>query len=142
MTTAIRGEYPQVAGDTQEWTLLNDAHQMSCTEHKAIELMRVVWELPIAKDVMKIRYLEFRKGGRGRTNYKDWAVYLPRPGESRHMLRVGLVLHECAHLIHQWAIMKKTGTWDCSLNHGAGFTTVLDELLRGTTKWWRVKEVV
>ena len=92
----IYGEYAKVSRRTKNYDLLEMLHSTPCTQSEAIAMIE-----SIAKQYgISVSAIRFREGSRGRAYYKKFSITLPAtPGSGFGRLRIGIVLHEIAHLI-------------------------------------------
>lgn len=147
MSLLCPGEYETVAARSMNLARLRRAHNTPCDHALAFTLVAIMHEVHKQDYVAGkgiIPKVHFRRSKLGRkrsfsyTNTKTGQKTLRLPHEemiynpSVHKsptgrLRVGVVIHEYAHLL----TVKKTD------NHGHLFTSVLDQLLYETEKFWQ-----
>lgn len=129
------GEYSKVCKLTRNLALLLSAHETPCNQDEAKALIETV----ARKYGLQVSAVRFKEGVRGWAYYKSQSLSLPASaGKGFGRLRVGIVLHEIAHLITRKKIgiplrvggmklRRKTG----EESHGTVFVSVLDDLLQG-----------
>jgi hypothetical protein len=111
----ISGEYDCVSKKTRHFDILRDAHRRSISRGDALALCELL------RPSVAVKFI----GYRGRAHIRKNAISLPVVGWGHRTnggpgvgsLRVGIVLHELAHLRYG-----KSG-------HGVGFVACLDRLL-------------
>ena len=92
----ISGEYTMVGRRSKNYALLKQLHETACTQEEALSIVKTVSH----QYGITVSVVRFREGVRGRAYCKTFALSLPAtPGAGFGRLRVGIVLHELAHLI-------------------------------------------
>lgn len=136
----IYGEYALVSNLTRDWTRLNEVHSIAISKKEALDIIRDLCHyLDIAIPTVTFR------NGKGVAYKSQNKIGLPhtdvssrRPllnGWERYgVLRVGLVLHELAHLITPTTYHRSSGY---RKNHGKEFVARLDYLV---AKWYELLE--
>ena len=135
MENDIHGEYQMVSRRLQQYTLLARAHAEPIEQDEARTLVEMLAEhYQLAYPVLV--HFRHRSPGRiSRTKDGKRLILLPSfpmpkvggPfGKQVGYLRVGIVLHEFAHVLDL----------DTAKRHGTGFVHILDELLLLTEGLW------
>lgn len=122
-TPRINGEYSRVSQLTSQYELLTRAHQTIIMREDAKALVELL------SSGVKVRF----RGYKGHADLNKRTIALPSEGPSRvsnlsgtmvGKLRVGIVLHELAHIRYGVG------------GHDGGFVEVLDQLLRISKGLW------
>jgi len=128
----IPGEYQKVSRLSRDPHRLQSAHQTPCTQEAAQKIVGIVDDL---HDI-EVSVVRFRERACGRAYYNR-ALSLPAtPGAGFGCLRVGIVLHELAHLV-TWKQygrpQRRAGTRRTKRKgaeaHGQVFVSILDDLI-------------
>jgi len=119
----VQGEYACVCKKSSVFYLIDRAHKMPLTREQAEKL---VIDLSIRFLDGQRPTVRFRKESRGRANASRWSICLPlvslKEGELPFgKLRVGVVVHEVAHLATY-----RSGSL---IRHGERFVQVFDGML-------------
>ncbi len=129
----IDGEYVGVTQRSRQPNLLRHAHQTPTVPEEARVLVQILAEhFNIPAPAVRFRVRSY-----GRARRTQYDILLPRermrPGNSPTIghLRVGIVLHEFAHLLHH----KRCPDIRC-LDHGLEFCRILDEVLTVSEPLW------
>jgi hypothetical protein len=122
MIQEIAGEYKRVARLSNEKDLMIKAHQTPCTQQEAESIIRRYAD---AYD-LKIPYIKFKPYHNGRAT-KQSGIILPANGDNIEVspygkLRIGIVLHELAHIFCKQKI-------SFSYKHDRDFVDTFDTLL-------------
>lgn len=115
----ISGEYPRIAQKTSNYELLDRLHDTPITQGAALELIKDI----TGTFSIKIGEVKFKPDHNGRAMWKTRNLILPSTPKNGNRrvgrLRVGIVVHELAHLT---AVDRGCKT------HGDAFIKILDEL--------------
>lgn len=135
----VYGEYEQVAKHSRDITRLDEVHSIPITRKEAEDILTDVCAY------LKVRRPKLSFGAKyGKAYHNDYRISLPSSGWCKGFdrahgwkrygtLRVGLVLHELAHLLTP---IKRTATGR-GIHHGADFTRNLDTLIE---VWYKLLE--
>lgn len=120
----ISGEYAMVARRSRNYALLKDLHETPCGQQVAKALIE-----NISREFgVKVSAIRFKEWTRGRAYYKTSSLCLPAtPGKGFGYLRIGIVLHEIAHLIAFHRFRERA--------HRAPFIKTLDFLVQDWRKY-------
>lgn len=121
-TAQIPGEYQRVSEWSTQYFRLSQAHSTPITRENAYELIKKLALRYSIKNLL-VEWIAGRFKGRGGKKKGRPFVQLPtEAGSGVGYLRVGLVLHEFAHVIRETSA-------NPGMPHGREFVATLDKLL-------------
>lgn len=130
----VKGEYPQVSKWSQQKILLRKAHNMPITRKAAKALISALTQAHALPFTIDVSFIDAERGFGGFDGAGNAVIGLPAAplpkayADPAPYLRMGIVLHEFAHVLKIYREDQERG-YEYTDAHSKEFVNVLDELL-------------